>query len=83
MHVRMELPAGVRAGRVARAAYAVRASGRKSAVKRIDGCLVRITMLGDSGRKEAGAKAVALLRAPKVLPPELGAALKARLSAAA
>ena len=42
MHVDMRVSAGVRRARLARAAYALRASGRRSVVGRIDGDRVRI-----------------------------------------
>ncbi len=71
MHVDMRVAAGVRHGRVARAAYAVRASGRRQVVRRIDGDLVQIEVAA-SGRT---ASATSLEHRPKLLGAAAGASL--------
>lgn len=71
MHVDMRVAAGVRHGKVDRAAYAVRASGRRCAVRRIDGDLVRIEV-ARSGRT---ANATSMAYRPKLLGAAAGASL--------
>ena len=75
MRVVMHVAAGVRHGRVARAAYAVRASGRRSAVRRIDGDLVRIEVAG-SGRT---ALATSIECRPKLVGAAVGESLRRAL----
>ena len=75
MHVHMRVAAGVRHGRIARAAYAVRASGRRQVVRRIDGDLVRIEV-ARSGRT---ASATSVACRPKLLGAAAGASLRAAL----
>ena len=71
MHVDMRVAAGVRHGRVARAAYAARANGHRQVVRRIDGDLVKIEV-ARSGRT---ASATSLEHRPKLLGAAAGASL--------
>ena len=75
MHVDMRVAAGVRHGRVARAAYAARAGGHRQVVRRIDGDLVKIEVAA-SGRT---ASATSLEHRPKLLGAAAGASLRAAL----
>ena len=76
MHVDMRVAAGVRHGRVDRAAYAARAGGHRRVVRRIDGDLVRIEVAA-SGRT---ASATSLVHRPKLLGAAAGESLRRALA---
>ena len=76
MHVDMRVAAGVRHGRVVRAAYAARAGGQRQVVRRIDGDLVRIEV-AKSGRT---ASATSLAHRPRLIGAAAGASLRRALA---
>lgn len=76
MEIRMDVPANVRKGAVARAAYAVRASRSRCSTRRVDGVLIRFS-IAPHGK---AATAVVAGSGPKLLSAAEGAALKAALA---